>query len=185
MLLTLHIKLAHIHNPPVWRRLTVPGQFTFDALHYVIQAAFGWENAHLYLFSEKGHGSDEIIKEPYDDEDDRVKDSYEIELSQVLNKIKQKYMYIYDFGDDWMHNITVEKIEDTEASKADCTAGKGTCPPEDCGGPMGYEYLKEILSNPRHKEYKERREWLGLKRGQKWNADAFDLEKAKAAVSNI
>lgn len=54
MLLTFRIQLAQITKPPVWRRVTVPAEFSFARFHYVIQRAFGWMNCHLYQFSEKG-----------------------------------------------------------------------------------------------------------------------------------
>ncbi len=57
-------------------------------------------------------------------------------------------------------------MTEDSAVKANCIAGKGACPPEDCGGPWGYEAFKETMNNPKHPEYKEMREWLGLKKGQ-------------------
>lgn len=182
MLLTLRIQLAHIKNPPVWRRLTVPGQFSFHKLHLIIQLAFGWENYHLYQFSKDGFGSNEIISVPHEEDWEEVKDSKKIKLSEVFKTVRQKYTYIYDFGDSWTHKITVEKLEDTKATKADCLAGKGACPPEDCGGPWGYEELKITLANPKHEEYKSMKEWMGLEKNEKWDADAFVLEATRAAI---
>jgi hypothetical protein len=185
MLLTLRIKLAYIKNPPVWRKLMVPAQFNFHQLHLLIQAAFGWENYHMYLFSENGHVSDVKISEPFDEDWQDVIDSREITIGSVLNTIKQKLQYIYDFGDDWLHIITVEKIEDTEATNADCIAGKGACPPEDCGGPWGYEALKEKLANPLDPEHEEMKEWLGMEEDDEWDADNFDLEVTKKMVRHV
>src|SRR4051812_45000442 len=112
MLLTLRIQLANIKKPPVWRKLMVPAQSSFHKLHLLIQAAFGWDNYHLYQFSEKGYGSDIIISKPNEEDWQEVKDSHKITVGSVLTTVKQKYQYIYDFGDDWVHHITVEKIED-------------------------------------------------------------------------
>ena len=109
MLLTLRIQLAYIKKPPVWRNITVPAQFTFYKLHQVIQAAFGWENYHLYQFSENGYGSNVIISEPTGEDGFKTKDSRKIKVGSILTTAEQKYQYIYDFGDNWLHNITVEK----------------------------------------------------------------------------
>ncbi len=185
MLLTLRIQLAHISKPPVWRKLTVPANFTFHKLHQVIQAAFGWHDYHMYQFSEKGYGSNETISLPSDDDWQEVKNSKKIKLSGVFTAARQKYIYIYDFGDNWQHNITVEEIEETTASKAACIEGKGACPPEDCGGTPGYEDLKAIMANPKHAEYEDMREWMGLAPGEVWNPAAFDLQEANEAVKKV
>lgn len=61
--------------------------------------------------------------------------------------------------------------------------GKGKCPPEDCGGPFGYEMMKDILENyPRSAEAKSYREWLGLRPRKKWDAAYFDLEEANMGI---
>ena len=185
MLLTLRIQLAYIKKPPVWRKITVPAQFTFYRLHLIIQAAFGWDNYHLYQFSDKDYGSDVVISEPTGDDWHEVRNSRKVKVGSVLNTAGQKYQYIYDFGDDWLHYITVEKAEDIEATKAHCIGGKGTCPPEDCGGPWGYENLREILANPKHPEHDEMKEWLGLDGNEKWDSNYFDLEEANAMIAAL
>jgi hypothetical protein len=185
MLLTLRIQLANIKKPPVWRKLVVPAQFTFDKLHLLIQAAFGWDNYHLYQFTEKGYGSDVVISEPTGEDWQEVKDSRKVKVGSVLTIPNQKFQYTYDFGDDWLHHITVEKIEDVNATKADCLGGKGACPPEDCGGPWGYEALKEKLANPKDPEHEEMKEWLGMDEEDEWDPDYFDLEMTKEMVKRI
>jgi hypothetical protein len=64
-------------------------------------------------------------------------------------------------------------------------AGKGACPPEDCGGPWGYAGLKEIVDNPKDPEYEEMREWMGLEPGEVWKPEDFDLADAQAMVKKI
>jgi len=61
MLLQLKIQIKGISKPPVWRRLLVPDHFRFHRFHQIIQAAFGWEDYHLYQFSPKGYGSSPLI----------------------------------------------------------------------------------------------------------------------------
>lgn len=99
-------------------------------------------------------------------------------------KEKQKYTYIYDFGDDWMHKITLEKITEEVHKNADCIDGEGACPPEDCGGPWGYAELKEKLSDAKHSEYTEIREWMGLDEDETWDATAFDLATAQQMIKS-
>ena len=78
-------------------------------------------------------------------------------------KVGAKGVYTYDFGDGWEHNIVVEKVLTPEpgVEYPVCIAGKRRGPPEDSGGPFGYENLLEALGNPKHEEHKAMREWIG------------------------
>src|SRR5438874_9232485 len=129
------LQLKHITDPVVWRRVVVPEQFTFYKFHLVIQKAFGWENYHLFQFSPKGYSSQPIIGIPNPEAMHEILDSRKIKLHEIFTQPKQKFAYIYDFGDDWFHNILLEKITEEKKIRADCIDGGGTCPPEDCGGP--------------------------------------------------
>jgi len=61
-----------------------------------------------------------------------------------------------------------------------CIAGKRACPPEDCGGVWGYAELVDIMNNPKHLEYKERKEWLGGKlEPEKFDPKAVVFEDPK------
>lgn len=144
MIYQLKIKLRGISKPPVWRRVQVPSQFTFDNLHEVIQAAFGWEDEHLYQFGDAPYSRKLNIAIPNEDDDDfynRI-DSRRYTLRDFYEKGGSKLCYTYDFGDDWTHDITLEKVISGERLFATCTGGKGACPPEDCGGCWGYEDMK-------------------------------------------
>lgn len=185
MLLSFHIHLDDVSNPEVWRKITVPANFSFARFHMVIQAAFGWHNSHLYQFSEEGWGSLVSIGLPIGDDDNEIKDSKKVKLSDVFKKKGQPYVYIYDSGDDWQHSLLLEAITEGTATKATCTDGAGQCPPEDCGGFPGYEDFKKIMANPKHPEYKEMKEWLGLSKNAKWNPAAFNLAAANKAVQSI
>ena len=170
------IQLSDIQKPPVWRRIIVPENITFDMFHQVIQAAFGWEDYHLYRFSEKLYRSDVDYKIP--DEFDfygKAEDSRETLITKVFTAPKQQFIYLYDFGDDWKHQITLEKITEERIIWPVCIDGKGACPPEDCGGIPGYAYLLETLNDPANPDHKETRKWLGLSKGQQWDVNAFDL----------
>ena len=172
------IQLKNIQKPPVWRRVVVNNHVTFDDFHMVIQAAFGWYNCHMYQFAPGGWGSSPVFKvpDPEFDEPDGAKDSTMVKLSEVFNTPGQKYNYKYDFGDDWDHQVTLEEITEGRVIRAICLAGKGACPPEDCGGPWGYSRLLEVLNGPKDIEYKETRAWVGLKRGQQWDVNAVDVK---------
>lgn len=189
MQLQLKIQLQGISKPPVWRKIRVPGNFTLHRLHSVIQAAFGWDDYHFYQFSDKGYGSRERYGIPNEDDylDQDLKDSNKINCADIFAHVGQTYTYIYDFGDDWIHKITVEKITDTLAIRAELIAGKGACPPEDCGGPHGYANMLNILSDPKHEEYDDMCSWLGAEDGDEatdiWDVNYFNLEVTSIKVS--
>ena len=164
------IKLRGISKPPVWRRVLVPANFTFSGFHAVIQEAFGWWNEHLYSFGDKPYSRVLTIAEIYEDDWGSVPDynAREFTVGEFYGEKfdpKHKLCYVYDFGDDWIHDITLEDIIEELHPHASCTAGKGACPEEDCGGPWGYEDMKEYgeVDDPKY----------------------FDLEAAKASVEAV
>lgn len=184
------VQLNNIKNPPVWRRIKIPAGFTFYDLHETIQLTFGWKGSHLFMFSPHGFGSSLVITDTQndggDDDGERRLDADSVILSEIFKTEKQQFSYIYDFGDSWEHKITLEKIIAEPSYFPECTAGKGKCPPEDCGGIWGYERLKEVLTDKKHPEYKEAAQWLGLKKNKTWDPAEFDLvEIAKILVEEF
>ena len=177
-MLQFKIKLLEVEDPEVWRQILVLSRFTFHQFHHIIQEAFGWEDCHLYEFYSKRRGEGPkiglSIDLPFEDDEEEMMDSKEIQLPAVFIKPGKKFMYKYDFGDGWTHEITLEKITDNKSLLANCIGGKGICPPEDCGGPYGFKDMKNILNNPKHPEYKEMRTWLGLIKKETWETDNFN-----------
>lgn len=172
------IQLRGVTKPPVWRRIIVPEEFTFQEFHEVIQLVFEWNDYHLYQFSPSGYGSNPVIALPAEDEWEKPElNAKKTRLNQVFTREKQRYVYIYDFGDDWTHQIELEKLVPDDSKIPVCLAGKGACPPEDCGGAWGYEELKIILADPTHEDHGEMKEWLGLEEGDEWDAGEFDVEE--------
>ena len=142
----LHLKVSlHGIRPPIWRRLLVPSTCTLAQLHAAIQAAFGWKDCHLHAFTI--YGEDYGPRDPEGEVD--VK-SERITLATLGLGLKEKFRYVYDFGDDWVHDITVEKVyvPETPLSVPVCLGGKRAGPPEDCGGVWGYETSWEPYEIP-------------------------------------
>ena len=139
--LQLKIALRGVSKPPVWRHVQVRADATFAALHDVIQAAFGWTDTHLHSFEYEGVR----IGVPDPEWEDDCADETETTLAEVLLGPKDRVRYTYDFGDDWEHDIMLEKViePNTDDRRPVLMTGKGACPPEDCGGPWGYAEMKE------------------------------------------
>lgn len=104
------IKLLNVKKPPVWRRVIIPENCTFEEFHHTIQISFGWDNEHLHKFSDKPYGGCfEISSRCYDDDmlsnvDSNMYrkslDEQETKLCDVFGTDRQKLLYVYDFGDD-------------------------------------------------------------------------------------
>ena len=179
------IQLKDITKPPVWRRVIVPEKLTFDDFHLVIQALFGWGNYHLYQFSPTGYVSSPVIAIPSKDDWEKPEmNSMKTKLNKIFSQEKQTFNYIYDFGDDWNHKIVLEKLVPDDIISPVCLAGKGACPPKDCGGAWAYENLKIILGDSSHEEYAEMKEWLSLDEDEGWDSDDFDLDSVNHVIRN-
>ena len=162
-------------KPLVWRRLLVPGTMTLGGLHRAIGAAMGWHDTHLHAF--------DIGGEQYGDRDsvDDVADENRVTLNDLLRSAVVRFAYTYDFGDNWEHTVAFEKSEAAVegVSYPVCITGKRNCPPEDCGGPWGYQHLLEVLANPANPDYAEQSEWVG----EEFSPDVFDIDTANAVLN--
>lgn len=159
-------------KPPIWRRVLVKDDITFYQFHRIIQTVMGWEGYHLYGF--------DVYGEQIGEKDDEwggfsgIKSASSVKLSNYRFEPKTKFMYVYDFGDDWVHEILVEKVLQVEkgVKYPVCIKGKRNCPPEDVGGPWGYEEFLEAISDPQHPEHEDTLEWAG----EDFDPEYFDLD---------
>lgn len=123
----------------------------------VLQTVMGWYGGHLHEFDVFGdsYGDPEVME-------GEVLDERSVTLGKLITAEKEKFHYLYDFGDSWDHEILVEKILPLEKGThyPVCVTGKRACPPEDCGGAPGYEELLEILKDPSHPEHEDMFDWL-------------------------
>ncbi|MEU8683471.1 plasmid pRiA4b ORF-3 family protein [Streptomyces sp. NPDC048611] len=168
-------------KPPIWRRLEVPSGITLQQLHHVIQAAFGWEDYHMWAFGTP-QGRYGIA-----DPELGIRSAASKRLNEAVPHTGDRLGYTYDFGDDWEHDILIEEIAEPEPDTAypRCLAGRRAGPPEDCGGIEGYEYLIEILADPAHEEHEDRLEWLGLDSADQFDPAAFDTAEVNPALSDL
>lgn len=100
----LKIALKYM-KPPVWRGVQLPLTATLGDLHAAIQVLFGWDGDHLHAFHAGGvHFSDSFyeLEETEDEEEARLRD--------VFPPGGPKITYVYDFGADWVHEITRQKV---------------------------------------------------------------------------
>lgn len=167
-------------QPPIWRRILVPGDVTLSRLHYILQAVMGWADYHLHQFivGETYYGMPDPNYDDFDMQDER-----KIKLNQVAPGEKSRFQYEYDFGDSWVHTLLVEKIAPPPPGQQcpACTAGKRATPPEDVGGVWGYEEFLEAIRDPDHPEHEEYLDWVG----GEFDPEAFDLDEINEALRDL
>ena len=177
MLYELRVELKEI-EPPIWRVLQVPSRTSLLKLNRILQRAMGWTNSHLHLFDIDG----KLYGEASSEWDFEVLDSRKMTLEKIFTEGKRSFLYEYDLGDSWRHNITLLGTVEGEAEeKLACTAGARACPPEDCGGTMGYYNLLVALSDPDHEEHDTMLEWVG----GKFDPKAFDVAAVDRALKRL
>jgi hypothetical protein len=164
-------------EPPVWRRIQVPGSYTFYDLHVAIQNAMGWTDSHLHAYEIQGKRKVRI-ESPYAVEDLHEKPygfTPETMLDKFFKKENDSAIYVYDFGDNWRHEVLLEDIQlkKTGIKYPVCMAGQRACPPEDSGGIDGYvDCVKVTTSSKYIPERGDGRRslltWLG-----DWNPEKF------------
>ncbi len=164
--------------PEVWRRVELPGAYTLDRVHRVVQHAMGWRDYHLHSFEVDGvqYG------EPDPDGELAVRDELEVRLDAVAHK-GTRLLYTYDFGDWWEHDLLVEDVFVAEPDERypRCVAGERACPPEDVGGVFGYAELLVALHEADHPQHAELRSWAG----PGFEPDAFDPARATTLLRRL
>jgi hypothetical protein len=161
-------------KPAIWRRIQTC-DCTLDDLHYLIQATMGWTNSHLHQFEIKGerYGDPKLLHDGLDDIE--FADSTATTLSDIVpsNGTRFQFLYEYDFGDGWQHQILFEgsPAPDKAVKYPLCLEGERACPPEDVGGVGGYDDFLEAIANPHHENHDDLLKWVG----GKFDAEAFDV----------
>ena len=145
MAFVFQIQIKGITKTPVWRKLIVPSSYTFEQFHKAIQSAFGWNNTHLYEFRNKEHNFTLQIGMPSKEDafwGKEVEDARKVRLEEVFPARSDKMVYIYNFGENWVHEIALDETSAEEVSHALCTESRGACPSEDLGMAWRQDALK-------------------------------------------
>jgi hypothetical protein len=162
-ILRFKISLLEI-SPVVWRRIEVPRDYSFWDLHVAIQDSMGWFDSHLHAFEvPTSDGGYQEVGIPDPDGESGTIAGWRRRLSGYFKQPGDQLIYEYDFGDSWRHSVMLEGILLSEPGVAypRCIDGQGRCPPEDCGGPTGYEELLAAISDPNSPQHEEMLAWCG------------------------
>lgn len=168
-------------KPPVWRRILVPESYSFYDLHVAIQDVMGWTDSHLHCFEKRELNNKRyaqpilVIDSPYavDEIDRKIPTLFvtETPITHIFKNIGDKIIYVYDFGDNWEHDVILEKILTKEPDKKYpiCLDGAFACPLEDCGSIPGYYQCIQTLKDKKDTELLD---WIG-----DWNPQYFNPKK--------
>jgi len=162
----------------VWRRIIVPEDITFRALHHAIQIVFDWKDYHIHIF-DVFDGAEQVAyigsTEECFDFSDLIECSIILDNKVFLGEyLPENYrvVYHYDSGDNWTHDIIVEKVmEDYPRRETICLGGEGERPPEDVGGESGYDEYLKVISDPKNPDYNFMVDWAIDQKAEEFNLD--------------
>ncbi|MEQ6378331.1 plasmid pRiA4b ORF-3 family protein [Bacillaceae bacterium S4-13-58] len=126
-------------KPPVWRTVQIPSSYNFNQLHKVIQLSMNWYDIHMhsFLFKKNTHDlyswqqignknkNDDLFQVDFHEKDEVIADWFK--------EVDDRCIYIYDFGDDWRHELILQrKLEPEDGVEYPrCMEGQYTSPGED------------------------------------------------------
>jgi hypothetical protein len=157
-------------KPVIWRTFYVPSDTTLYRFQYFISYVMGWNGYHFYYYTINGEeyekpdlGDAELLNEEIEFSG---KNNLGTRLDQLGLRKGSKIKYLYDYGDNWQHDLKVISMDYIPKEGEDgltpdkprvreygCIDGARACPPEDIGGVGGYEEFLEALKNPGTEEY--------------------------------
>ena len=193
--LRLRIELDLEGLQPCWREIIIPATCTFLDLHIAIQRIFNWYDEHLFNFTTTARGQKLHIEEAcfldpsldvYEPATYAVVEANHIQLGDVFPRTRTA-RYAYDYGDGWEHKVKVVKtIANSKLVAPQLVDGAGDAPPEDVGGPGGFEEFLQVVANPKHPDHEDMLAWadaqmaypFDLAAKQRELADCWDSDRA-------
>lgn len=136
------IKVALMYDKTIYRKIAIRGDQTLEDLHNAIFYAFDREEEHLYsfFFPDKPTKSKRTIMESLEytmtgmaDElfDKEQNEASEATIQSLKLRMKQKFYYLFDWGDEWWHELTYEGVKDIRTEDLPAViVTKGESPPQ-------------------------------------------------------
>ena len=176
---TLRIELKE-SDPPIWRLVEVPTSITLKVLHDIVQVTMGWLDYHLWEFRIAGTTYGLPIDEDWGTAPRKIAER--ARLRDVITPGRTNIDYIYDFGDQWEHQLTVSDVRAGDPAEAypRFIAGARDGPPEDCGGIPGFYDMLNARADASHPDHAEISEWL-----DGYDPAEFDVFPIQIALGRI
>ena len=164
-------------EPRIWRRLVMADTTPLPLLHRVLQTAFSWKDYHLHEF----RVGPVCFGVPDDEYPPPHIDEASVRLYQLAHQPGDHFVYLYDFGDSWEHDVVLEDMRAAPSPVTPvCLDGRRAAPPEDCGGVHGYQQLVEALRDARHPDHADMKRWAGT-----YDPDAINLEVINRRLARL
>jgi hypothetical protein len=166
----LRVSLRYV-DPEVWRRIVVKSDMPVPKLAKTLEQAMGWAGYHMHMIDVGG-----LLFGIPDEGDDYIINEKAVTVKHLLPRDQSSLRWDYDFGDGWEHDVVVEAIEplNPKTKYPVVLDGARACPPEDVGGPGGYEELLRVLNDPNDEEHEHMASWAP----EGFEPAAFDLVAA-------
>lgn len=164
-------------NPVIYRDVLLPEDMVLPAFHELIQIVMDWDESHMHVFYDKN-------RQPFDPAE--TDDYYDITVGEWLPAKGSKFVYLYDFGDSWHHEIVSlgKVVVADDQQLPTLLGGENAAPPEDSGGIPGFQFKLEVLDDPEHPEYAAYREWMGLEKGEVYDPTHFDAAEVNEMITS-
>jgi hypothetical protein len=133
----------------IWRRIAIRGSQTLEDLHFAIYDAYDRYDEHLYAYYFPGfpsrgkRGPDRfkgvieyvhpmMLDEPGPLGDHPIRDASQTKIASLKLAKGQKFDYLFDFGDEWWHELVVEQTsgEPDKETYPRVIEKKGESPPQ-------------------------------------------------------
>lgn len=105
-------KVKLFYAKRIWRQIEIKGTQSLHELHEVIFDAFDLEPGHLYAFFMSNKFWDPKTEYAHPEAESRSADR--VKINQLDLNVKQKFAYIYDFGDENRFEVEVIATHDPE-----------------------------------------------------------------------
>ena len=185
-------------KPKIWRRFQVTNNVTIARLGYIVMTLFEMTASHLFAIKIRkieGKPSRPIIYryvimdetyEPLDAHHIKEADMRYARLCDELNEVGEQCEVNYDFGDNWIVNVTLEKIfVDKELPSCELPRvleGKGFGIIEDCGGTSGLDELVKAFKKKKGESYKQFSKWLDM---EDFDVHTFDIDDMNFRLKKV
>lgn len=174
-------------SPPIYRTIRVNNSIDLSFFSDYLLTIMGWGSFHLSSFEYKkgrdwvmvGNEADDFFEEPGAEEKDPLE---EYLLDDFFKDKKSVLKYTYDFGRNWRHLITLQKVEEgTLKHEIECVGGERATPIKDIRGIYSYNYMLEVLQDKSHEEYEYYEAWID----EDFDPNYFSVEEVNEILEKI
>lgn len=176
----------------IFRKLLIPHDINMLQCHFLIQKAMGWKMQHLFKFINNRDTQPEFnISCPSDMDIKEVKEADKIMLSELKSMLNTSFIYVYDFSNDWKHQISFEPLSANDkqlleyAQQIMCIEAQGACPPENILGVWAYADFLSVINKTRTKKSKEYRNWLQMDPKTKYDANEVKMDEINLELGQL